>query len=164
MQDHRTLSVVLCGITHAGRLLLIRREKPPYANHWGMVGGKMEFGESVADAATREAKEETRLDVTFDRVKGVVNENLIDDGQIVGHFVIFVCRLLAADGNHMASDEGALRWFTPEQIQAERESIIPTDFRMIRSMLLHEGDDMPFAEASMREHDGRYTVLRFAVQ
>ena len=164
MPQPKILNVVLAGITHADSLLLIKRRKPPYAGHWGLVGGKMEFGESVAQAAEREAREETQLPAKFRRVKGVVNENLIDDGRIVGHFVIFVCQLVADHTDHQASDEGELRWFTRDELAANREHIIPTDYRMIQTMLLRDEGDIPFAEASMREDAGRYEVLRFDVQ
>ena len=159
----RILNVVLCGVTHANALLLIRRRKPPYAGHWGLVGGKMEFGETVAQAAEREAFEETGLAAAFERVKGVVNENLVNRGRITAHFVLFVCRLRADQTEHVESEEGELRWFTQDEIHAERPNIIPTDYRMIQTMLLRPTDDAPFAEASMQEEEGRYLVLRFDV-
>ena len=164
MATSKILNVVLCGIMNDGKLLLIKRRKPPYAGYWGLVGGKMEFGETVVRAAEREALEETRLSATFDRLKGVVNESLIDGDRIVGHFVIFVCRLTAVGTEHVASEEGELRWFTPEQIVAGESRVIPTDFRMIHAMLFRAADDLPFAEASMREEEGRYVVLRFEEQ
>jgi 8-oxo-dGTP pyrophosphatase MutT (NUDIX family) len=38
-------------------------------NHfWGLVGGRQERGESILDCARREAKEETGLDVTIQRL------------------------------------------------------------------------------------------------
>ena len=164
MADPKILNVVLCGIMNDGKLLLIKRRKAPYVGHWGLVGGKMEHGETVAGAAEREALEETQLSAKFDRVKGVVNENLINSDRIVAHFVIFVCRLTADETGHVASEEGELRWFTPEQIAAEESRVIPTDFRMIHTMVFRAADDVPFAEASMREADGRYAVLRFEKQ
>ena len=160
----RILSVVLCGVTHNGRWLLIQRRKPPYEGHWGLVGGKMEVGETVAEAAVREAREETRLAVRFDRVKGVVNETLLRGSRTVAHFVLFVCRLEADGDDHAYGDEGPLRWFTPEQMRDESGTIIPTDLRMIEAMLLRRHDGLCFVEASMREHGGRYEVLRFDVQ
>ena len=164
MSDTKMLNVVLCGIANDRKLLLIKRRRPPYAGHWGLVGGKMEFGETVAEAAEREAREETHLDAKFERVKGVVNETLVERGRVAAHFVLFVCRLRADQLEHVESEEGELRWFTPEEVQARESDIIPTDFRMIRTMLLRPGNDAPFAEASMIEDEGRYVVLRFDVQ
>ncbi len=42
-------------------LVLIERQKPPYG--WALPGGFVEYGESLEEAAVREAKEETGLDV-----------------------------------------------------------------------------------------------------
>ncbi len=42
-------------------ILLIERANPPFG--WAMPGGYVDYGESLEDAAIREAKEETSLDV-----------------------------------------------------------------------------------------------------
>jgi ADP-ribose pyrophosphatase YjhB (NUDIX family) len=43
-------------------IVLIKRKNPPYG--WALPGGFIDYGESAKDAAKREAKEETSLDVT----------------------------------------------------------------------------------------------------
>ena len=44
-------------------IVLIRRKNPPYG--WALPGGFVDYGESLEDAAVREAKEETSLDITL---------------------------------------------------------------------------------------------------
>ena len=39
-----------------GSALLIKRGKPPYKDHWSLPGGKVEFGETLAEAAARELR------------------------------------------------------------------------------------------------------------
>lgn len=46
-------------------LVLIRRKNPPYG--WAIPGGFVDYGESLEEAAIREAKEETSLDVQLIR-------------------------------------------------------------------------------------------------
>jgi ADP-ribose pyrophosphatase YjhB (NUDIX family) len=50
-------------IRYKGGIVLIERKNPPPG--WALPGGFVEIGESVEDAAIREAKEETSLDVTL---------------------------------------------------------------------------------------------------
>lgn len=46
-----------------GGVVLIERKNPPYG--WALPGGFVDYGESLEQAAIREAKEETGLDVTL---------------------------------------------------------------------------------------------------
>ena len=50
-------------IETAGGVVLIERRNEPHG--WAIPGGFVDYGESVSEAAVREAKEETRLDVTL---------------------------------------------------------------------------------------------------
>ena len=43
-------------------IILIKRKNPPYG--WAIPGGFVDYGESLEDAAAREAKEETGIEVS----------------------------------------------------------------------------------------------------
>jgi ADP-ribose pyrophosphatase YjhB (NUDIX family) len=56
--------------TH-GRVILLRRAFEPGAGLWTFPGGFVDLGESVEDAARREAREELDLEVELDGLVGV---------------------------------------------------------------------------------------------
>lgn len=58
------------GKRHGDRVLLVRRANPPRAGEWSLPGGLQQLGETVAEAACREVREETGVDI---RVLGVVD-------------------------------------------------------------------------------------------
>lgn len=46
---------------YRGKVLLVKREKAPFKGLWCIPGGKVEFGESLQQAAEREILEETGI-------------------------------------------------------------------------------------------------------
>lgn len=52
--------------------VLIERANPPFG--WALPGGFVDVGETVAQAAVREAKEETGLDVTLTALLGLYSD------------------------------------------------------------------------------------------
>src|SRR5512143_2247708 len=59
---------VIVAVINEGKLLLTKRED---FEVWCLPGGGVEDGESLAEAAIREAKEETGVDVELTRLVGV---------------------------------------------------------------------------------------------
>lgn len=99
----------------AGRILLIRRGKPPQAGRWSVPGGKCRPDESTEAACVREVWEETGIRVRVIRPAGRVtrpapdgNEFLIDD---------FVCAVQGQVREPVAADDAAdAGWFTMAEL------------------------------------------------
>ena len=87
-----------------GRLLLIRRGQAPSAGLWSVPGGRMERGESEAEAVVREVAEETGLLVRPERVLGRVR---IDGDGVVFTVADWACTLTAPDPRPVAGDDAA---------------------------------------------------------
>lgn len=132
--------------------LLIRRKYDPYKGQWALVGGKWDFGETLAAAVVREVREETGLAATFVALRGLVSERLAPqvDANAGAHFLIFVCELAAPTGAAEEQAEGAVAWFTLAEIDELHASaaIIPSDYAMIRSFA-ESAESLPYIEAEM---------------
>lgn len=94
-------------------LVLVRRGKPPYEGSWAIPGGFVEYGETVEEAARREALEETGLEVELEGLLGVYSDPSRDPR---GH-TVSICFIAAASGRPVGgSDAAEARVFHIEDI------------------------------------------------
>ncbi len=120
-----------------GKLVLIQRMNPPYQGQWALPGGFMDVGETVEDAATREAKEETGLDVELKELVGVFSDPNRDPR---GHTVT-ICFTATGHGSlEASSDARDAALFDPEPdnlppLAFDHEKIIRTASKQIRLLL-----------------------------
>jgi 8-oxo-dGTP pyrophosphatase MutT (NUDIX family) len=103
-----------------GRLLLQQRSD---GGQWGLPGGSVEIGESVADAAVREVREETGLTVSVRRLVGVYSEPKLQVVRYpsghVWHYVNVCFECVARSGELTTCDETlALQYFAPGRLPA----------------------------------------------
>ena len=54
--------------------ILIKRGNEPFKDYWALPGGFVDYGETVENAATREALEETSINVKLERLVGVYSK------------------------------------------------------------------------------------------
>ena len=92
------------------------------AGEWSIPGGLLEVGETLHEAAIREAMEETGLSVEPLELLGVFDRVLRDpDGRIQYHYVLidFLCR--RTGGEALAgTDAEEVRWFSPDDLERLR--------------------------------------------
>jgi 8-oxo-dGTP diphosphatase len=104
------------------RVLLVKRAHPPIQGQWSIPGGVLEVGELVREAAVREAREETGLIVEPGDLLGVYDRVLRNDEKRVQyHYVLidFLCRRVGGE-LLAASDAAEVRWFTREELPAQK--------------------------------------------
>ncbi len=105
-------------IIEQDRVLLIKRGKPPLEGQWSIPGGMLEIGEEVREAAAREAREETGLEVAADELLGVFDRVLRDaGGRVQYHYVLidFLCHPMGGE-LRTGGDASEVRWFTAEEV------------------------------------------------
>ncbi|QFG24978.1 NUDIX hydrolase [Actinomadura sp. WMMB 499] len=97
-----------------GRLLLVRRGRPPGAGLWSVPGGRVEPGEDDAAAVARELLEETGLRVRAGALVGTVERD--GPGGVVYEIHDYAATVLG--GTPRAGDDAAdVRWVAPAELR-----------------------------------------------
>jgi len=77
-------------VVHKNRILLIRRGKEPAKGEWAIPGGRVELGETMHEAVTREIFEETSISIRPGEMVYFFETIQPDsDGKILFHYAIF---------------------------------------------------------------------------
>lgn len=115
-------------------IVLVKRKYEPYKNHWAIPGGFVEVGESVEEAAVREASEETGLNIELVSMVGVYSKPERDPR---GHVVTVAYIAKPISGNLKAdSDAQAALKFTKNEISCiklafDHENILKDAFYIL---------------------------------
>ena len=127
MADERTYPqrpylAVSAAIFREGKVLVVRRARKPALNLYTLPGGAVELGESLADAAVREVREETSLTVQAVALAGH-REVIVRDaqGRVERHFVIlcFAARWIGGEVDLNEELDDA-RWIEPAELAGYR--------------------------------------------
>jgi 8-oxo-dGTP diphosphatase len=112
----------------AGKIVLIKRAKPPYG--WALPGGFVDYGESLETAAVREALEETNLRITLKEQFHTYS----DPDRDPRHHTVTTVYIAEANGFPRAGDDaGEAQLFSrdklPGNLAFDHEKIIDDYFR-----------------------------------
>jgi 8-oxo-dGTP diphosphatase len=114
MRKKPVLTVDIVIARSDGSVVLVRRRHDPFKGEWAIPGGFVEYGETVEEAAKREAKEETGLDVELTKIVGVYSDPNRDPR---GH-TISICFLAREVGGELRADSDAkdAKYFHPSSL------------------------------------------------
>jgi 8-oxo-dGTP diphosphatase len=104
---------VIAVVIREDQTLLVRRANPPDAGLWGFPGGKIEFGETVKAAATRELREETGIDAEAQNILTTLDVLVRDaSGHVQQHYILIAVQCRWISGLPLAGDDALeARWF-----------------------------------------------------
>jgi 8-oxo-dGTP diphosphatase len=112
MADHPEVCVGAIALAE-DQLLMIRRGHGPAGGRWSIPGGRVEMGETLAEAVVRELAEETGLEALCDAFVGWVER--IGDGY---HFLIldFAVTVISTDPPKAGDDAAEAAWISLEHV------------------------------------------------
>jgi 8-oxo-dGTP pyrophosphatase MutT (NUDIX family) len=135
--ERRAARVLVVDV--AGRVLMLRGCDPadPARPYWFTVGGGLEPGESVADAAVRELFEETGLRLSVDEVGPPVHDDVTEfpfDGRRYRQEQSwFLVRVPSFDVDFSGFDEieratvSQVAWWSSDEFASVEEAFYPPD-------------------------------------
>ncbi len=120
MNDYPNRPLVGVGVVAVkdGRVLLIRRGKPPRKGRWSLPGGRQRLGETVREAARCELREETGIEAAVTALLDVVDSITRDQGGAIAYHYTLVDFLAEwRDGAARAGGDAAEAvWADPDDL------------------------------------------------
>jgi ADP-ribose pyrophosphatase YjhB (NUDIX family) len=107
------------AIVHDGKVLIVRRGRPPAQGIYTLPGGVVEAGETLMEAAAREVLEETSLVIEPVALAGHREAIARDtDGRVRRHFVIMCFASRYISGTPVANEEiSEVLWLEPAALE-----------------------------------------------
>jgi ADP-ribose pyrophosphatase YjhB (NUDIX family) len=140
------LVVTTLPITDRGEVMLIKRGIEPGLGLWAQPGGFLEIDETVRDAAIRETREETGLDVEPGDILGLYS-------RVPAAVVVVAYEARIVGGRPLVTHESLeTRPFAPEAIPWP-EVAFETSIRALRDWVARVRPDLPLPEVERFRRD-----------
>lgn len=103
---------VAAVVLHNNQVLLVQRGREPGKGSWGLPGGVLELGETLAEGVRREVQEECGVAIEVGPVVGVFEPMLRDaEGRLRFHYVVIDYLARYVSGEPRPSDDADdARW------------------------------------------------------
>lgn len=125
-------------------LLLKRSPEQYYPNLWQMVSGKIKENEKAFEAAIREIKEETNLELEKLWVAPTVNSFYAPDGDYICLLPVFAAKVEYNSKVQLSKEHVAFKWVLPEEAkihlawEGQRKSVdVIVDYFLNRNSFLN---------------------------
>lgn len=133
-----TDAVVLCN----GHVLLVKRKANPGKGLWALPGGFLAQNERIEDCTIRELKEETRIEVHKNIIKGSFIANKVFDapnrslrGRTITHASLFVLRQMALPKVKGSDDAEKAKWFPYVELYDMEDKLYEDHFHIIKHFI-----------------------------
>ena len=116
--DAPLVGVAAAVFNAGGEVLIVQRGRPPRAGAWGLPGGLLDLGETLAAGAGREVREECGVEIAIGGIAGVFEPITRDDaGKIEYHYIVIDYWACWVSGEPRASDDAAaVCWVAVEKL------------------------------------------------
>ena len=117
----RPIVAASVALVREGRVLIARRARAPMVGVYSFPGGGVELGETLAEAAARELREETGLEAELVAFLDHVEPIVYEGGRVRAHYVIaaFVARWVGGEPTP-GPELDAFAWVRSDEIGAYR--------------------------------------------
>ena len=136
----KVVVAVIIAIFNGGKVALFKRKKPPYEGYWEFMGGKVEPGETMEQAARRELFEEAGMtgeDVeSLEFVKHL--ENILPNYHRI--LFCFLCKTKREKLEVSEHDEWG--WFDPSEIPSPVIPLVLEELKLSLN-LKHRANELP---------------------
>ena len=99
-----------CIVIEEGKVLLIQQKN----GHWGFPKGHIEDDETERNAALRETKEETNIEVQIEGTRRYTESYITDKGNFK-EVIYYVAKKIDGELKRQESEVKAIKWFTIEE-------------------------------------------------
>jgi ADP-ribose pyrophosphatase YjhB (NUDIX family) len=121
--EKQPLIAVVLAVFKDNKVVLIKREKHAFCGYWAIPGGKLNFGETIEQAAARICEKETGLQITSGKYLATIQELVKENKNNKHHFILLLCKV-KAQGNLKAG-----KLFSLESLP---KKIVPSDAKMLQ--------------------------------
>ncbi len=136
------LPVVLIAAVHKNKILLVKRDRRPYKDHWCMLGGKILADETIDETALRILDKKASLKGRKPCLNHLIHERVLEKSTIKHSFLLFFMKVKCNSNNFKSNTGEELKWVEIGRLKSK--NVVPSDYWLIKNKLDSRMDLMTF--------------------